>query len=572
LRLQSKTAKVAFSTEELRLNTVFRQVAFLAGSGVALILATFFCWLNGLIGAAVASYLFFVAASLLGGSGIYICLHIPYTPKLTPVVITSACLLVFSQVLNVLDELSFMSVIPFIGPDSFVYIERFDDLLLFFSLGLLFMGCYLALIDGALVRAKLVTEAQGKSAALEEVQRYARALRHSEARTIGQLSELESLYDTAPVGLCLLDHGLHFIKVNARLTDMDGIPAELHLEKTPSEVLPEIGLVLEQHCRDVLHANLPRLNVELAAGEHRARTTYWLVSFYRVPSPGELEDGIQIVVQDITDLKEAQNAQRQLELQVQHAQKLESLGVLAGGIAHDFNNLLTMILASTSIALETENAQGRLARLLRTIEGAAGRAATLTHQLLAYTGHGELAMQPVALGQLVEDLRPLLNASVNKKSRLIVMAETPAQPIDGDPRQLQQVIVNLVVNASEAIGDHDGLIQIRTGCRFFSQEDLMGFELGKDRCPRDYVFLEVEDTGCGIPPEMHRRIFDPFFTTKFTGRGLGLAVALGIIRRHMGSAAVVSEPGEGTLFRAIFPVGVLSGTKIDPSPEPAVTC
>jgi signal transduction histidine kinase len=173
----------------------------------------------------------------------------------------------------------------------------------------------------------------------------------------------------------------------------------------------------------------------------------------------------------------------------------------------------------------------------------------------------------VALGQLIDELRPLLSASINKKARLTVTAAQPEQSIDGDPRQLQQVIVNLVINASEAIGDHDGLIQIRTGCRFFSQAELMGFELGKDRYPRDYVYLEVEDTGCGIPPEMHRRIFDPFFTTKFTGRGLGLAVALGIIRRHVGSAAVESELGKGTLFRAIFPVGVLSGISSKPSTE-----
>ncbi|MCC6145909.1 MAG: PAS domain-containing protein [Candidatus Hydrogenedentes bacterium] len=523
------------------------------------------------MGPTAASFAFFAAASLLGGSGIYIILHIPYTPHLTPVVISSACLLIFSQFLNILDELAFMSHLPFIGRNSFVYIERFDDLLLFFSLGLLFMGCYLALIDGALMRAKLVVESAAKTAALEEVQRYARALRHSEARAIGQISELERLYETAPVGLCLLDHGLHFIKVNARLTDMDGIPAELHLEKRPSEVLPELGAALEGYCAAVLASDHPLLNVELACLDRPDRCAWWLVSFYKVAAHGDDDgDGVQMVVQDITDLKEAQHAQRELELQVQHAQKLESLGVLAGGIAHDFNNLLTMILASTSMALELDQAEGRLARLLQNIEGAAGRAATLTHQLLAYTGHGELQMQPVALSQLVDDLLPILHASINKKSRLTVAAHDSERAIDGDPRQLQQVIMNLVINASEAIGDHDGLIQIRTGCRFFSQGELMAFELGKDRCPRDYVYLEVEDSGCGIPEEMHRRIFDPFFTTKFTGRGLGLAVALGIIRRHVGSAAVESELGKGTIFRAIFPVGVLGPRKLSTEPEGAL--
>lgn len=259
------------------------------------------------------------------------------------------------------------------------------------------------------------------------------------------------------------------------------------------------------------------------------------------------------VTSDVTERKLAERERLELEKQVQHAQKLESLGVLAGGIAHDFNNLLTAILGNASMALAQlpEGSPGRLA--IAEIEHASHRAADLCHQMLAYAGHGQIEARPLDLSSMVREMASMLEVSISKKATLCrdLAGDLPA--IEADPAQVRQVILNLIINASEAMEGSAGSITLSTGCEEYSREELAEAFLGTDLAAGRYVHLEVRDTGCGMTRQTLDRIFDPFFSTKFAGRGLGLAAVLGIVRRHRGAIQVRSTPGRGTSFRVLFP-------------------
>lgn len=260
--------------------------------------------------------------------------------------------------------------------------------------------------------------------------------------------------------------------------------------------------------------------------------------------------------------------QQQLEAQMRHTQKLESLGVLAGGIAHDFNNLLLAIMGNAGLAQLESRSNPKLEPLLSDIEQAAQRAAELCRQLLAYSGKGKFVVSPIRLNELIRDMNQLLGVSISRKAEL-KLELAPALPvIEGDPSQLRQVLMNLIINASDALGESPGTITVRTSARYclreFLDESLDGRELPEGR----YVVMEVEDDGCGMKPETQERIFDPFFTTKFTGRGLGMAAVLGIMRGHHGVIHVESRPGDGSKFELLFPAverPVAGGAAPDPS-------
>jgi two-component system cell cycle sensor histidine kinase/response regulator CckA len=259
--------------------------------------------------------------------------------------------------------------------------------------------------------------------------------------------------------------------------------------------------------------------------------------------------GQRMVLSVARDLTE----QRKLEQQMLHGQKLESLGVLAGGIAHDFNNLLTGILGNADLA-KIEIAPMAPARVsLEGIETAARRAADLCRQLLAYSGRGRFTVQPIDLQELVEEMGHLLLVSISKKVVLKYHFAPGLPAIDADATQVRQVVMNLIVNASEAIGERSGVISLSTGLANCDAAYLRGCFTADGIAPGDFVFLEVSDTGAGMDKPTMERIFDPFFTTKFTGRGLGLAAVLGIMRGHKGAIRVYSEKGSGTTFKLLFP-------------------
>ena len=260
------------------------------------------------------------------------------------------------------------------------------------------------------------------------------------------------------------------------------------------------------------------------------------------------------IMLDITDRKRKNEELRRLEEQIRHAQKLESLGILAGGIAHDFNNLLMGVLGNAGLAL-AELAPGSPVRsTVEQIEKAALRAAELTNQMLAYAGKGRFVVGSVDVSRLVEEIAHLLSAAISKKAVLRFELARDLPPVEADATQLRQVVMNLITNASDALSDETGVITVRTALRDISAHELAGSFASESRgAAGTYAVVEVADTGCGMDAGTIARIFDPFFTTKFTGRGLGLAGALGIVRSHGGAIQVDSRLGEGTCISILLP-------------------
>lgn len=256
---------------------------------------------------------------------------------------------------------------------------------------------------------------------------------------------------------------------------------------------------------------------------------------------------------DITERKRTEAERAQIEKKLLETQKLESLGVLAGGIAHDFNNLLTGVLGNAGLARLDLPLSAPAREQIDQIERAAQRAADLCKQMLAYSGKGRFVVQSVDLNELVDDSLGLLAVSISKKAVLRFNPGTDLPPIQADATQIRQVVMNLVINASEALEDRNGQITLNTGAIAIDAAYLATAQFTGDIAPGPAVFLEVSDTGTGMARETLARIFDPFFTTKFTGRGLGLAAVLGIVRGHKGAIKVYSESGAGTTFRILFP-------------------
>ncbi|MCX7049840.1 MAG: PAS domain S-box protein [Candidatus Sumerlaeota bacterium] len=256
---------------------------------------------------------------------------------------------------------------------------------------------------------------------------------------------------------------------------------------------------------------------------------------------------------DLVVRKQAEERQRDMERRMQETQKLESLGVLAGGIAHDFNNLLTAILGHADLALQYLSPMSLARDSLQEIEKASFRAAELCRQMLAYSGKGRFVIEAISLMDMVEEMVHLLKSSISKKAILNLNMEKNLPPILGDATQIRQVVMNLVINASEAISDQSGVITISTGVMQCERGYLAETYLDENLPEGLYVYVEVSDTGCGMDRETMGRIFEPFFTTKFTGRGLGMSAVLGIVRGHKGALKIYSEPGKGTTFKVLFP-------------------
>jgi PAS domain S-box-containing protein len=306
-----------------------------------------------------------------------------------------------------------------------------------------------------------------------------------------------------------------------------------------------------------------RLEHSLATGapcrnEYRLRHvdgTYRLVEEQGIVLRGPDGTGGRMlgVMSDATERKRIEAERRRMEKQLLETQKLESLGLLAGGIAHDFNNLLTGVLGNAGLARLEAPAGWKGLESLEGIEKAALRAADLCKQMLAYSGKGRFVVQRIDLNELITDTLQLLQVSIGKKAalRLNLTAGLPA--IQADASQIRQIVMNLVINAAEAIGERSGSITLATGSLHADAGYLAGLQLASELPAGDYVWLEVGDDGQGMDAATVARIFDPFFTTKFTGRGLGLAAVLGIVRGHRGAIRVYSEPGRGTTFKLLFP-------------------
>jgi two-component system, cell cycle sensor histidine kinase and response regulator CckA len=254
----------------------------------------------------------------------------------------------------------------------------------------------------------------------------------------------------------------------------------------------------------------------------------------------------ELVEQRTSELKAA-------HAQLLHAQKLESLGVLAGGIAHDFNNLLAIMLARAELYFREVPEHSAGSGHVSIIRDTAFEARALTKQLLGYAGKGKLLVEPLNLNGVLQNMAQLLRASIGKDIRLELEPSTETVAVQGDDTQLRQVLLNLVTNAAEAIGSAVGKVVIRTGLLQVTAPAADRADFTSEVPSGRYAYLEVEDTGAGIEGADLEKIFDPFFTTKFSGRGLGLAAVLGIVKGHQGTVVVDSQSGRGSRFRILLP-------------------
>ena len=269
-------------------------------------------------------------------------------------------------------------------------------------------------------------------------------------------------------------------------------------------------------------------------------------------SPGQ--GLIATLIEDITARKKAEEERLDLERRLLHAQKLESLGILSGGIAHDFNNLMHALLGNLDIALMRFHGNDALRKHIDQAITAGKQAAKLTDMMLAYTGKKLFIMKHIDLTALVRKNASLLAASIPRSITFDSALDDGLPLVNADEGQLQQVVMNLITNASEAIGDDAGTIRLATGLREFDQPTLDASRVEEKLSAGRYVFLEVTDNGCGMDAGTLHKLFDPFFTTKFTGRGLGMSAVLGIIRGHRGAFLVESSPGAGTAIRILLPI------------------
>ncbi|MCE9602315.1 MAG: response regulator [Gemmatimonadetes bacterium] len=358
----------------------------------------------------------------------------------------------------------------------------------------------------------------------------------------------------APTGIFLIDTAGEATFVNPRLCEILGAPAD--------EILGA-GFVGCIHPEDRARATR-HIAEKLTIGEGtstdyrlvRSGTTEVWVRVWASPirdGAGAIT-GIAGVLEDITRVRAEEEQSRALEAKLQRTHKLESLGVLAGGIAHDFNNLLVGIVGNAALVQMDVDPASEAGAALEDLRLAAERATELTAQLLAFSGRGASATMPVDLTAAVEETHTLLKSTIPPRVHVTLALAAALPLVTGDATRLRQLVMNLLTNAADAIGEEGGEITIRTGSEMVDEARKSALMVDGGVVPGRQVLLEVRDTGCGMSAATLGRIFDPFFTTKAKGRGLGLAATIGTIRAHKAGLEVTSEPGVGTTFRLLLPI------------------
>ncbi|WP_257313342.1 response regulator [Geothrix fuzhouensis] len=370
-----------------------------------------------------------------------------------------------------------------------------------------------------------------------------------------QETRFRLLFEQSPDATALLAQGL-IMDVNKATVALLGYPRQALLGVDPTRLSPA-RQPTGASSREAALALLAEVKSGL---RNRFEWTFLHASGHEIPCDVAITQYLlgsqhiyHAVFRDLTDQKRVGAEHAALERQLFQAQKMESLGVLAGGIAHDFNNLLMGVLGHAGLALEQLNPLHPARRNLESIQKAGQRAADLTRQMLAYSGRGRFEVRNLDLSAQVEEMLHLLEVSLPKTVVLNLGLKKGLPAVSADASQIQQVIMNLVINAAEAIGEASGSITIATGAQNVTEAAAQTMLVGQDVAPGIYVYLEVADTGCGMDSDTLNRIFEPFFTTKFTGRGLGLSAIMGIVRGHKGALRVYSEMGHGTTFKVLLP-------------------
>jgi len=381
-------------------------------------------------------------------------------------------------------------------------------------------------------------------------------LKRSEAR-------FRQIFDTAHEGIWTTDADRNTSLVNDRMAEMLGYTIEEMRGRPISDFMDDGDQTKHVARREAGIADVHELPLRCKDGAR----LWTLMSTNPLYDNRGRYAGALAMVSDITDRKRAEQERRELEAQMRQAQKLESLGVLAGGIAHDFNNLLTGIIGNAGMALEESAGYPRLHHNVEEIDAAARRAAGLCQLMLTYSGKGQIHVAPVDLNALIREMGDLLGVSKSKKAAIEYELADGLPTVDADAAQIGQILMNLITNASEALGEESGVIAIRTGTLQCDKNFLRDTYLSPSLPAGEYVYLEVRDTGVGMDGDTIDKIFDPFFSTKFVGRGLGLAAVLGIIRSHNGAIKVESAPGLGTTFCVLLPVGRMAEVEAEQQME-----
>ncbi len=373
-------------------------------------------------------------------------------------------------------------------------------------------------------------------------------LRDSEGR-------LRQVIDLVPHLIFAKDQEGRFILANRAVVEAYGTTKAELLGKTDADLARSAEDVRRLRAADleVIDSGEPKVTQEEQLTD--ASGTERILETTRIPftfANSELPSLLGIAI-DVTEVRKAEAERRKLENQVQHLQKLESLGILAGGVAHDFNNILLGVLGFAKLALDDLPEDSPPRHKIQQVVASAERAADLVHQLLAYSGQGKFVVERLDLSRITDGVSDLISASISKKAEVMITAGDADVYVEADLAQLHQVLMNLITNASDAIGDRSGRITITTG-RMRAEAGYLSAAYDADALSAgEYAFIEVADDGCGMDREIRAKIFDPFFTTNFVGRGLGLAAVLGIVRGHGGAIRVDSEQGRGTTVRLLLP-------------------
>ncbi|SRR5579883_9769 len=360
-----------------------------------------------------------------------------------------------------------------------------------------------------------------------------------ENRLAESRARLTGIINSALDAILLLDEQLRISMFNPAAERLFGVPADQARRRPVTEFIPEFDTTRSDTSPEVA----PRA-MQATGRTASGKQLELELSIARMEAEGR--QFVSVIARDVTERKE-------LERLLLQKDKLESLGLLAGGIAHDFNNLLVGIMGNASLALETISTNNPARSMLRDVMVASETAANLTRQLLAYAGKGRFVTEAVDLSDLVQQISTLMQTSIPKNVQLRLSLAERLPCVEADTAQMQQILMNLVINAAEAIGEAQGTVLITTGVQHVDEDYIATVLAPTVLTPGEYVTLEVHDSGSGMDEETVGKIFDPFFTTKSTGRGLGLAAVLGIVRGHKGAIKVYSTSGQGTTFKLLFP-------------------
>jgi signal transduction histidine kinase len=542
--------------------------------------------------------IFFGGSIVLCGMVIYGVLVRHYMPGISHLIVAGAGMIGISQLVALLEVIPAFNYTPIVGPEGWGYFDHLDDMLLYPGFVLMLCGFYVSILHATRMRIQLMSEGQEKEEALALSNRTAEILARRVAfenlatgistrfinvgqneidgeirqslELVGAFTAVDRAYfvvsrvslagkserfEWCREGVDSLSLALHNVTMDDFKWSLGALDrGESIVVPCPGGLPPEAAFETEWIERNRIRS-LVRVPV---VSSSRLRGYIGLdVEEREITWPDETIPLLRMIGEILLSAWDRRCVMQQralLELQVQQAQKMESLGVMAGGIAHDFNNILTGIMGNAELAqIGLQEGEDRH-RYLEGITQSARRAAELCRQMLAYSGRGKFFTETFLLNDLVSEMMPLLRASVTRLATFECELASALPEIEGDTAQFRQILVNLVTNSSESLEDKRGAVSIRTGMRFCSEDFLQHTHLPEPLPPGDYVFLEVSDTGTGMRPEVLEKIFDPFYTTRFAGRGLGLPAVLGIVRSHKGALELETSPGKGTRVCLYFPV------------------